>query len=180
MRIVISTILAVILATGSASARGSFERATLGELPGVRVRISGLEPDGDFADLGLPEITVETNVQLQLRQNGIRILPLDGDDETHQEYLDNGSPEFGVHFNLLRSTTQRSICAYSFHTLLRQEVQLSRDPSIYVSAATWTGLNSVGIANCGDVVEILRSGVRDSVDFFINAFLAANEKKASE
>ncbi len=139
-------------------------RATLVGLNGVAVNV-GVDPDAER--VGLRQSTFRTDVEVKLRQAGIRVL-------TNTEVSDTpGAPVLQLNVHTLESKSG----FYPFHIELKlwQVARLVRDPSIVSAAITWN-VSGGGIAG-SERLSFIRDVVRDKVDQFINAYLAANPKR---
>lgn len=82
-------------------------------------------------------------------------------------------PTLYLHVGTLRSG---GVYAYSTLLELKQRVQLLTDPTITAWVPTWRATSHIGIVGSGDLSSV-REMVRDMVDQFINAYLAANPKR---
>ena len=138
-------------------------------LAGVWVTVSNIPPEAEQD--GLFQATLRTDVELRLRMAGIRVL-------TGEQWLNApGRPTLDVLVGLYKSRAERlDGYAKSVEVTVTQDVSLTRDPSTFVRAVTWQGLKTVGLSNSGVLQRDIRDNVADSVDEFINAFLAANPR----
>jgi hypothetical protein len=137
-----------------------YSRVSLRGLESIQVVVEELQPEVE--QNGLTAIAVRTDVELKLRQAGIRVL-----DTTAAIWL---------HVSVSVLTSKDGIWPFMIQVELSQPVALARDPSILMASIyTWSvsGFGKVGRLN----VRSLRDDVRDQVDKFINAYLAANPKK---
>ncbi len=144
-------------------------RRSLTGLKAVQVMVEDLHPDAERD--GLHRTTIQTDVELKLRQAGIKVL-------TEAESLASpGMPYLYINVGTLPPETQRGLYAYSIAVRLQQNARLERDPRILVaSAATWSApvqFGTVGTTN----LQQLRGTVKDLVDQFINAWLSVNPKQ---
>jgi hypothetical protein len=121
------------------------------------VVVENLKPDVERD--GLNASTLQTDVELKLRQAGIRV-------EETTAYL------------YVRVTTlkREAMYAYSMTANLSQHVVLVRDPAISANAVTWNALGGIGMVGSARL-SVIRDYVRDVVDEFVNAYLAANPKR---
>jgi len=136
---------------------------TLAGLRGVRVEVVKMDPDAERE--GLTQSILRTDVELRLRQSGIRVLT-DADDALTQGTL---------HLQVRTVKSEHGFYAYNIDLGLWQFVRLIRDPSIASVAVTWRA-GKGGFIGTPRFPEI-RNDVRDMVDEFINAYLAANPKR---
>ncbi len=140
-------------------------RATLAGLTGVEVLVEGMGTDAEKD--GLAKSTLQTDVELKLRQAGICVL---GENE---RFAVPGSPLL-----YLRVSTLLGEGLYVFDIILElnQMVRLVRNPSITLLTRTWAATGKFGLVG-KNKLSTKREDVRDQVDQFINAYLAANPKK---
>ena len=142
------------------------ERESLAGLAGVYVSVEPMDPDVERE--GLARSTLQTDVELKLRQAGIRVL-------TEAEvFVAPGFPHLYLRVGTVRGS-EWPLYAFEILLELRQRVMLARKPTIALDAPTWrtSSVGSVGNKNLNRV----REPVRDQVDAFINAYLAANPKQ---
>ena len=133
-----------------------FTRETLRGLDGVHVVIEDFSDDAKRA--GFTEKTFQTDVELRLRQNDIKVL---------KDQPPGGGYVY-VQINPLHEEYgQRH--AFRIDVAFVQPVYLSRDPAIFSYAATWH-VSAVGIGK----LPLVREGVKDKVDEFINAYQSVN------
>ena len=142
------------------------QKDTLKGLQGVRVLVEGLKPE--IENRGLTRQQLQTDVELRLRQNGIKVL-------TEKEWLSApGGPLLYVNVNIM---IHKETLLVAFHTLLqlKQAVFLARDLTKKVyGASTWERslVGSVGLSK----IESIREKVKDQVDTFSNDYLTVNPK----
>src|ERR1700737_4943932 len=138
-----------VLIPSQAAADNDAERESLKALRGVAVAVqAALPPEAEQG--GLSQAKLQTDVELKLRQAGIRVL-------TSTERLSAaGSPTLVVTLGTTRSPA--GFYAYSVTVNLVQAVYLARDPTVGAWAATWTlgGVGFVGQAH----VDTVRNTVR--------------------
>jgi hypothetical protein len=143
-----------------------FERATLAGLMGVHVVVEDMDPATEKD--GLERSTLQTDVELKLRQAGIRVL-------TREEvFAVPGTAALYLNVNTLRHRT--GLYAYCIELELKQGVTLIRNLAITTLGATWQAPGFLGTVGA-DRLHTVRDDVRDQVDQFLNAYLAANPKK---
>jgi hypothetical protein len=140
-------------------------RDTLKGLQGVGVCVEYLPPEVE--KYGLTKQQLQTDVELRLRQNGIRVF------SAQELVLTSGMPFLYVNIHIV-ATGDFGLAAYSISLKLMQNVFLARDRTKSCLASTWdrNWTGSVGV----NKIETLRESVKDSVDMFINDYLAANPK----
>jgi len=121
----------------------------------------------DLVQAGLDSATLITDTELRLRQGGIRVL-------NTTEAL--ATPGAGVLVVIVTAGRRSNTRGWLLHigTELHQRVRLERDPTVLTLAPTW---RSQGVTATDDDVARIRQIVRDHVDQFVNAWLAANRPK---
>jgi hypothetical protein len=141
-------------------------RATLAGLTGVHVHVERMNPDAEKE--GLSHSTLQTDVELRLRQAGIRVL------SEEEAVAAPGLPWLYLQVTTLRK--ERGLYAYFIKVWVRQLVRLFRDPDIGSVATTWETPGVIGVIGSKNLSTV-REDVRDEIDQFINAYLAANPKR---
>jgi hypothetical protein len=141
------------------------KREILAGLQGVEVAVEVFEPED--IKYGFNRQQYQTDVELRLRQYGIKVL-------SNEESLKMAQPYLYINVNPLISE-KGGIAAVSIEISLRDIVVLVRNPTIMTSATTWKR-NVTSIVGFNRFNEI-RNKVRDLVDIFINDYLAANPKE---
>jgi hypothetical protein len=140
---------------------------TLQGLMGVNVLVLGPGPEAE-AD-GLKQTVIQTDVELRLRQAGIKVL-------TQTERLAApGGPYLLIRADTLRIKSAPGLYAYSVIVELAQFIRLDHDPSIIARGTTWSPTGVIGIVGSGELNQI-RDRIKDQVDRFINAWLSVNPK----
>jgi hypothetical protein len=141
----------------------STETASLRKLVGVRLVIEELDQETKTI---LSERQIQTDIELRLRRNGIRVL-------SEEEWLKSpGSPYLYLNTDVVRSETT-GVYSYSYRLELNQTVLLDRDPQFRMLAITWLKTN-MGYAGSRVAASAIREAIGDTVDRFCNDFLAAN------
>jgi hypothetical protein len=157
-------LFATLALAGAARGDSEQERKTLVGLRGVHILVEKLTEEAERD--GLLRASVQMDVELKLRQSGIRML-------TEREAAGTpGVPHLYVQVNTVK--TPAGTYAYSVTVALKQDVLLERARGIRVVATTWAarGLGLVGAAR----LEAVRERVRDLVDEFVNAHRTANPR----
>jgi hypothetical protein len=141
-------------------------RATLQGVEGVMVVVENLKPEVERG--GLTQQQLQTDVELRLRQAGIRIL-------TEQERFGvPGGPILHVNVSTpLKSDPNLDLAAVYIGIGLYQRASLETDTSP-ILVSTWN-VESVGIVGKAHFAAI-RNTVRDHVDEFINAYLSVHPR----
>ncbi len=141
----------------------SSETASLRKLAGVRLVIEDLDKDTKTI---ISERQLQTDIELRLRRNGIRVL-------SEEEWLKSpGNPYLYLNLDVVRSETT-GVYSYSYRLELNQTVLLERDPQFSMLAITWLKSNG-GYAGSTVAASAIRGAIGDTVDRFCNDFLAAN------
>ncbi|MDP2997766.1 MAG: hypothetical protein Q8N47_09775 [Bryobacterales bacterium] len=166
MRRALSLMAVLLVAAGSAKALDNeMTRQSLRGLKGVEVMVENLDPEAE-AD-GLSKTMIQTDVELKLRQAGIRVLTKD------QVLAAAGRPWLLIHASTFRRKAD-PLYAYHLDVRLEQDVRLERDPKIMVIlATTWSALGRIGTVGSEKLPQI-RDDIKDQVDQFINAWLSVN------
>ena len=144
-------------------------RQTLAGLTGVYVGVdlttNGSQPNG------LTETQLRTDVELKLRQAGIKVL------STEDVTRTPGVPFLFVKVSTLELRGGAGLYSFSIGVELLQAIQLARNPSVSGLGRTWNANATYGTFGSGKLGEEVRRVVRDLTDQFINAYLAANPKR---
>ena len=134
------------------------QRDTLKGLHGVEVVVELLRPEAE--KYSLTREALQTDVELRLRQHGIRVNP--------------GGPCLYINVNTLVDE-QFGCAAVSVLVQLRQQAVLFFNPKTNCNVPTWER-SSVGLFGLSKL-RTVRETVQDFVDVFINDYLAANPKQ---
>ncbi|MBI4628075.1 MAG: hypothetical protein HY729_05150 [Candidatus Rokubacteria bacterium] len=142
------------------------ERATLKGLPGVLVLVEDMNPEVERA--GLARATLQTDVELKLRQAGIAVL------STTEMLAAPGYPHLYLNVATGAPRTAPGLYVYSIQLSLKQQVVVVRNTAVSL-ASTWSTTAKFGTVGA-DRLSSVRESVRDQVDKFINAWLSVNPK----
>ena len=143
------------------------ERATLAGLTGVGVVVEPMDPAAEKD--GLAQSTLQTDVELKLRQEKIRVLT------SGERLTAPGNPYLYLRVGTMKDD-ELGVYAYDIDLELTQVVRLTRNPAITSLATTWSAPGKIGTVGIRKLFQ-LRERVRDIVDQFLNAYLAANPKR---
>src|SRR3989442_2679525 len=161
----VTVLILACLTPALATAADEIGRESLKGLRAVHVVIERMSPEAERD--GLPRDTIQTDVELKLRQAGITV-------SSKSE-----PPAFAyiyVNVNTLKAAPPTSgLYAYCVHVELVQGVTLARNAKVLTYAPTWRALGSVGTVVAVKLSRV-REVVRDAVDEFINDYLAVNPK----
>lgn len=135
--------------------------ASLAGVTGVEIVVENLSPG--LQQLGLSELTLRTDVELRLRQAGLRVLG--------QVEACDTMPCVYVH---VTATTGPRVSAYFVHVGLQQMVSLSRDPSFAFSVETWHAEGRVGMVAGAEMPGRVLDAIRSEVAQLVNTFHNAN------
>ena len=139
------------------------ERETLRGLRGCCVLIESL--DKEIVRAGLTRSVLKTDVELRLRKAGITVLT------EEQSLRTPGGPYLYVNINAIK-IERTDLFVYDAEVEFIQNVILSRNRSIETGATTWDH-SFTGIT---PNLRTIRESVRDSIDRFMNDYLAVNPK----
>jgi hypothetical protein len=159
----------LLVTTTAATAQGDDEytRKSLRGLKGVQVVVEGIKPEAEAS--GLYAAAILTDVELKLRQAGIKVLT------GAEARVAPGQPYLYVQVGLA-SNPKTELYAFFIRVELCQDVQLLRDPSSLAGGiATWSPAGTVGTVG-KENLRTLRDNIKDQVDKFINAYLSVNPK----
>jgi hypothetical protein len=154
----ILSLMTVLLVTTTAAMpqdqEEEVERKTLRGLSGVWVLVSELAPEAT-AD-GLSKTAIQTDVEVKLRQAGIKVLA------ESQVAATPGQPLLHVMVTALRRVDV--FYAVDVQVELRQSVRLLRDPSVVVPlATTWRSRGWLGTVG-REKLQTVRDDIKDNVD----------------
>ena len=144
-------------------------RKTLTGFTALEVVVEEMNPDPELQ--GLTQSTLRTDVELKLRQAGIRVLT---QTEALGALVKSDVP--GLHLAVGTRPLEKGNYAFGIQLELLQTVLLERDRNIISVAPTWEAPIMFGTIGAKNLPK-LREYVRDMVDQFINAYLAANPKR---
>jgi hypothetical protein len=140
------------------------ERSLCG-IKGFYISIEGL--DTDLVKLGLNKQTLQTAVELKLRQNGIKVLSQD------EWLITIGKPALSTNVNSTSYQENSSVVeAAAIQIIIFQEAKLCRDIGGEFLVATWFSGGAMSHVTTKD----LRNTMNDHLDEFLNAYLKANPK----
>jgi hypothetical protein len=139
-------------------------RATLRRVEGVQVVVASVAPAVERA--GLTRQQLQTNVEFQLQQAGMRVL-------TYEErHAMPGAPWLYIHVNVVLSPDVRLV-PYHIRVELRQGAILQT--YLYqADVSTWNA-GETGVVGKTQLAS-LRTYVRDRVDEFITAYLSVHPR----
>jgi hypothetical protein len=160
----------LLLAATAATAQGDNEssRETLRGLKEVEVLIESLTPEAEAN--GLDKSAIQTDVELTLRQAGIKVLT------GAKALAAPGAPALYVRVSTFRRKTEPGFYSFSMEVRLEQSVRLERDPRMRaLLAATWSSSGYIGTVGSANLKE-LRNSLKDEMNQFINAWLSVNPK----
>jgi hypothetical protein len=154
-----------LLVTPSWAGDSPWNRATLRGLPGMAVIVEALTPEVERT--GLTRNQLQTDVELRLRQAGIRVLT------SEERFAVVGKPYLSVRVTILLYGERLVI--YHIKVELVQYASLETG-EVAFAAATWdtARLGTLDISN----LSYGRDRVIDEVDEFINAYLSVNPRPA--
>ena len=163
-KLILSTLIVVLFSLDAFSAFTTDEdRESLAGLEGVYVVVEDVNES-----YGITRQQLLTDVELRLRQNGIKVL-------SEEEWFRTKGGQHLYLNVLLERFDELGVYIVSISLKLKQKVVLVREPSKSVFATTWHvwNLNVFG----SDKLQHLREEAKDHVDSFCNDYLAANPIK---
>lgn len=139
-----------------------YTKETLRGLEGVAVIVETLNSDAEADSLRVDDI--QADVEAKLSSSGVQVLPLE------QWRITAGKPWLYVSVN-----TMKYLLTYFFSidVHLKQDVTLSRQPSIITSCSTWE-VGSVGFVDAPNLATKIRQSVNQYVDQFTSDFKEVN------
>jgi len=140
----------------------TYDRESLRGLPGVSVVVEGLGDIGKQAGLTVEQL--QTDVELKLRQAGIKVL------SKSEVRSTPGAPHLYVNVYMLQSG------ACHIDVRVNQFARLERRNSTRVIASTWS-IEALGFTPAIQAAATIRRNVGARVDRFISAYLAVNPRK---
>ena len=162
----LSRLAMVLLVAASAATASDNEndRRSLKGLKALNVAVEDLKPEVEQG--GLNKTSIQSDVELKLRQAGIAVL-------TKAEMRATpGAPYLYINV----STHSGSLYSVSITVELCQAVRLDRDPSLWLPDATTWSVMGVGVVGQDKLPE-LRDGIKHYIDQFISAYLSVNPRK---
>jgi hypothetical protein len=165
---IVSLILVSLITAGAATAADSdLQRETLRGLKGVQVLVEGLSPE--FKDADLEATMVQNDVELKLRQAGIKVVTKTESSATP------GMPTLCISAEVWHPPTGDYV--YDVRVELQQPARLEREPKIIADGArTWRSGGAIGTSGIAMLNTSVRDAVADKVDEFIKAYLSVNPK----
>jgi len=134
------------------------DRATLRGVDSVMVTVEEMKPDAERD--GLRTTQIQTDVELRLRQSGIKV---------------DSSSRCLLYVNVDTLKLDTGLYSFNIEVEFNQEVMLLRDPTITNLAPTWS-VTMIGHAGA-DKLRNVRSFVIDLVERFIDAYREQNPKQ---
>jgi hypothetical protein len=127
---------------------------------------------GEVAGSGLTQDQLQTAAELELRRADVPAYRV-----TDTMALRRSPHDPGVLAVLIKlSCDQDHVCMYLITAELGEYVLLARPPGIRVFALTWEARPGIGAATLENVRRPVQDELRDMIDRFANAYLAANRK----
>lgn len=142
---------------------GDDTEATREALRGLKGVYVGISLGDDIKQSGLLASQVKTDVELKLRNAGIKLISKNESDDMI------GTPWLSL---TVEGDTKKGSTLYTSELSLRQDAYLVRN-FLTVHVATW----SVGRIGLTYKLETIRSSAKDLTDKFVNAYLSVNPKK---
>ena len=132
-------------------------RATLKGVEPIRVLVAPIDADAEQDGLTTAEITTE--VELRLRQSGIKVAP-----QSH----------FWLYV-LINTAKQTAYPIYAYNASVRfqQPISVFANPTKFICCGVTWSVGALGTVSASRLREV-QSAVNDLVDQFINAYLEQN------
>ena len=167
-RICAVTLLVIVGCQAFCIAGNELERASLFGITQVYVLIEGLDAEAKHG--GLNKTRLQTDVEVELRKAGIRLI-------TRNELSNTPRlPYLYVSITVVKGRGQSSLYTYSVSLELMQRVYLAGNASKTESiGATWSNVVTGFVAG-QPLDDQVRKYLRDLVSEFINDYLAVNPK----
>jgi hypothetical protein len=169
--LLVLALLLLAITNVSAQSEEARERETLRGLTGVYVIVDSLK--GDVVRDGLTLGQLQTDVEVRLRKAGIRVLTLEEVRESENK------PALVISVVAIKSDPLSKLLesnrySFSISLELKQAAHLKRMPATTFMVTTWSD-RALGFATA-DNTRVIREGVGDYVDKFINSYLTVNPK----
>lgn len=158
------SLVIVVLLLLSPSGHAESERATLRGLAGVKLVV---EIDAEFERV-LTVAAVRREAEGFFRQRGIALLA------DSQWSAAPGRPVLKLEVDA--EPGPEGTLAYSVTLELEQDVRLARDPSMAISAPTWSATEKLGVIRRQDAGPV-RDAVRELLESFARAYTEMNGKR---
>ncbi len=147
-------------------------RESLRGLSGVAVIVIVEDFSNDAKRAGLTEAQIKTDVELRLRQAGIKVMV------RLERLLMPGKPFLHVRIAVMRSATaqysEAVANAFTVQVTLSEFVNSPRNRLKVFSAITWEGSMKLVLVSSHRLARMARDVIRDRIDEFINDYLAVN------
>ena len=118
--------------------------------------------DTDATNIGLTKQNLQTDVELRLRQSGVKVGP-------NRDFV-------YLYLSVIVMKGPGDVYAIGLDLELNQPVTLVRDPKIDPGLAPTWSLSRLSLVNRTQVRGYAHQSVRDLVDQFLNAYLEQNPK----
>jgi hypothetical protein len=173
------SIMFIIIIIGLFTVRGYAEdgykdinRETLKGIPGLFVLVEHLSPEAEQE--GLQVYQIQTDVELEMRKAGIRVL-------TKEEHtMIPSHPTLYIYPKIMKMPENQPCKGYFFDVQIRllQIVRLTTATKMEILTPTWEAISMMGSSGGGSEFALyLRNCVKETLNQFINAYLAVNPKK---
>lgn len=158
-------ILAMCVPMTAQAIDSEYSRKSLENIRALHVLVEDLT--APTREAGFSKERILRDVEAKLRLAGIRSL-------TQNQHLRvKGQPYLYVALSALRNPSAENLIVYYLSIELIQNVLLERNTEILVDAPTWS-INKIGATHR---IKQVRNELKDFMDQFATAFLAANSEK---
>jgi hypothetical protein len=167
---VILCMMAVLIIIPLSSLKAEYITDTRETLRGIKdilvvVKIAHQETQ----EYGLARDVIQKDVVSQLEQAGIEVIPL--------KAFPTLNPYLFIEAKTSRS--EHDLFVYSLLIAFKQIVYMPSNPDLSVDAITWSE-TTAGAAHEKELGKAILSSIKDSVDIFINDYLAVNPGDAND
>lgn len=135
-------------------------------LKGIKSVTLYINTTQEAIDNGLSVYSIQTDIELKLRQLGIKV----ADSETEKI---NSDAILYIQIQTYKPA-KLDIYAFNIYIEIEQIAKISKTKTL-ISAGTWSN-TATGIAGINIMPDLIRKSTNDLVDTFLNAYLAANQK----
>lgn len=151
-----------------------------GSLEGIKIIYVNVDTGGEGI---INESLIRTDAELKLRMAGIRVIGVDSAKKLSQEEL-TICGALGITINMMKQESLKNILKsdehiFSINVYLAQKAMLPRLVKAHNVAVTWL-YGGQGISSEKELESSIRNAVKNTVDEFLNDYLAVNPKQAGK
>jgi hypothetical protein len=171
MRLARAVACGLFLLAGARTSAANDTEETRKTLAGMREFMVSCQVDEDLEAADLDSLMIQADAELKLRQSGIRVVKLDKVRNIDTAMLCVAITAFEL------EESPPITYVYELEIAVKQAVSLLRRPAVVTLANTWS-TSLVGYVDERAAKSSLRDNLRDQLDLFLNAYLAANPRPA--